>query len=132
MKAKVYTVEEANQILEIVSKTYREAKAVRARITEKNLDYEFMQIGEDNSSGAAPLAQIKTELDMLSEEFRRKIGFLERLGVQIRQSERGVVDCLDFFSIRNGYVVFLCWREGETSIRFWHSIDSGFAGRQPI
>jgi hypothetical protein len=29
-------------------------------------------------------------------------------------------------------VVLLCWRMGETAIEHWHTVDSGFQGRQPV
>ena len=28
--------------------------------------------------------------------------------------------------------VWLCWKYGETEIKFWHEKDSGFMGRKPI
>jgi hypothetical protein len=28
--------------------------------------------------------------------------------------------------------VLLCWKRGEARIDFWHRIEDGFAGRQPI
>ena len=39
---------------------------------------------------------------------------------------------IDFFAEREGRLVFLCWKLGELSVTHWHSLDSGFAGRQPI
>jgi hypothetical protein len=129
MKAKVYTVDEANRVLGIIRKTFAEAKSLRVRIGSINLDYEFMQIGNESNSGNATLAQIKTELDTLVEDFRRKVAFLESLGVQIKQFDPGIID---FFSIRDGCVVLLCWREGEPSVRYWHPLDAGFAERQPV
>ncbi len=129
MKAKVYTVDEANRVLGIIKRTFAEAKSLRTRIGSRNLDYEFMQIGNEGSTGNSALAQLKTELDTLVEEFRRKVTFLENLGVQIKQFDPGIID---FFSIRDGCVVLLCWREGEPAVRYWHPLDAGFAERQPI
>ncbi|PIY89584.1 MAG: DUF2203 domain-containing protein, partial [Nitrosopumilales archaeon CG_4_10_14_0_8_um_filter_34_8] len=28
--------------------------------------------------------------------------------------------------------VWLCWKYGETEIKFWHEKDFGFMGRKPI
>jgi hypothetical protein len=39
---------------------------------------------------------------------------------------------VDFRSVRNGEEVYLCWRQGEERISHWHTLESGFAGRQPI
>jgi hypothetical protein len=32
----------------------------------------------------------------------------------------------------NGRVVYLCWKLGEENIGWWHELDIGFAGRQPL
>jgi hypothetical protein len=34
--------------------------------------------------------------------------------------------------MRGNEVVFLCWMDGEESIAWWHPLDSGVKGRQPI
>lgn len=51
-------------------------------------------------------------------------------GVIIKGLEEGLAD---FPALRqNGEEVFLCWKDGEEDIRFWHTLDAGFKGRQPI
>lgn len=51
-------------------------------------------------------------------------------GILIKGIEQGLVD---FPAIReNGEEVFLCWKEGEDDILFWHSLNSGFRGRKSI
>jgi hypothetical protein len=50
-------------------------------------------------------------------------------GVQIKDINIGL---LDFPTLRDGHEVYLCWKYGEGDIAFWHEVDAGFAGRQPI
>jgi hypothetical protein len=50
-------------------------------------------------------------------------------GVQIKDINIGL---LDFSAIKDGREVYLCWQYGEGEIAFWHEVDAGFAGRQPI
>jgi hypothetical protein len=38
----------------------------------------------------------------------------------------------DFPALRQGREVYLCWKYGEKEIAFWHEVEAGFAGRQPI
>ena len=57
------------------------------------------------------------------------IGKIESAGCEIKGVREGLVD---FPSIRSGREVYLCWRMPEKEIRFWHDMNSGFAGRQPI
>jgi hypothetical protein len=49
--------------------------------------------------------------------------------IRIKDLDRGLVD---FPSIRDGKEVFLCWEKAEADIQFWHDLDAGYAGRQPL
>ena len=70
--------------------------------------------------------QYVTDLMSLAEH----TGELEALGVQLKDYERGL---LDFPSMREGRVVLLCWQLGEGDrIEWWHDLETGFSGRQPI
>jgi len=62
-------------------------------------------------------------------KLNRIINDLESKGCIIKGIKEGLVD---FLSLRDGREVYLCWRAPEKKIQFWHEIDSGFAGRQPI
>jgi hypothetical protein len=42
------------------------------------------------------------------------------------------VGLCDFPHQRDGRVVYLCWKQDEEEVSWWHDLDSGFAGRQPI
>ena len=64
------------------------------------------------------LADIK---DLLFEFYHREI--------QIKDLDRGL---LDFPAIHQGKEVFLCWEECEDDVEFWHDLDAGYAGREPI
>jgi hypothetical protein len=57
-----------------------------------------------------------------------ELRILEDLGIEIKAAD-GLVD---FRSLRDGEVVYLCWRFGEDRITHWHRLDSGFAGRRAI
>ncbi len=54
---------------------------------------------------------------------------LEKKGCVVKGIEMGLVD---FPSVRDGREVYLCWKNPEQKIRFWHDLDTGFASRQPI
>jgi hypothetical protein len=54
---------------------------------------------------------------------------LEKRSIIVRDLERGLVD---FPALRDGREVFLCWEEGEPDIAYWHDLDAGYAGRQPL
>src|SRR5690242_15725424 len=51
------------------------------------------------------------------------------LGVVLKDAEKGLCD---FPYIKDGRIVYLCWQLGEDSIRYWHEVETGFAGREPL
>lgn len=57
------------------------------------------------------------------------VGEVEAFGCELKDLNMGLID---FLSLRNGREMYLCWRLGEDRIRFWHYLDTGFAGRQPL
>jgi hypothetical protein len=54
---------------------------------------------------------------------------LESKGCILKGIEHGLID---FPSLRDGKEVYLCWKNPEPRIEYWHDIQSGFAGRQRI
>ena len=72
----------------------------------------------------------------LEEQFEREgqavarcVQELEKLGVQVKDLDRGLVD---FPALRDGEEVLLCWQVGEDKVAFWHGLEEGFAGRKPL
>jgi hypothetical protein len=54
---------------------------------------------------------------------------IKDMGVLLKDADRGLCD---FPYLRQGRVVYLCWQLGEDQIRYWHDIETGFAGREPL
>ena len=54
---------------------------------------------------------------------------IKDLGVLLKDAEKGLCD---FPYLRHGKVVYLCWQLGEENIGYWHDIEAGFAGREPL
>jgi hypothetical protein len=74
------------------------------------------------------LAHSQSELEAEEEKLRTFIEELRSLGVELK-SEDGLCD---FRSKMDGREVYLCWRLGEPEVMYWHDLDAGFAGRQPL
>ncbi len=51
------------------------------------------------------------------------------MGVLLKDADKGLCD---FPYLKAGRVVYLCWQLGEDSIQYWHDIETGFAGREPL
>lgn len=54
---------------------------------------------------------------------------IEQTGVIVKDFDTGLVD---FPFEYEGRIVYLCWKLGESDLLWWHEIEDGFAGRQPI
>ena len=72
---------------------------------------------------------LKQHLNSSVTKFYQAVEDLEKTGVVLKSVEEGL---LDFPSKRFDEEVWLCWKDGEKEIKFWHEKDVGFMGRKPI
>ena len=59
----------------------------------------------------------------------RTIDEIVERGAEVKDLDEGLID---FPALRHGETVLLCWKLGEDEIRYWHALEDGFAGRQPL
>lgn len=80
-------------------------------------------------------ARVRTELDAAKREGRDPeetvLPMLQEV-VEIGIEVKSIDGLVDFRSRRGEDEVYLCWKFPEERITHWHSLESGFAGRQPI
>ena len=121
-----FTVKSANEILPIVIKKYEYAKKQKDLIikTEQELTH---SMSTENS--LIDYATLKQKLNSVVTKFYQSLEHLENTGVVVKQLDQGL---LDFPAKRFDQEIWLCWKEGETEVKFWHEKDSGFMGRKPI
>tara|TARA_B100000953_G_scaffold118327_1_gene97494 strand:+ start:88 stop:489 length:402 start_codon:yes stop_codon:yes gene_type:complete len=121
-----FSVNTANKILPTVIKKFNYSKMLKNEIIKIE-----KQMGMDLTSKTSmeEYTTIKQKLNTLVTKFYQSIEDLESLGVVLKGLEQGL---LDFPAKRFEEEIWLCWKEGETTIRFWHEKDSGFMGRKPI
>ena len=75
------------------------------------------------------VANQRAEMDSHLERVRETISEIDSIGVQVKDLDSGL---LDFPFRLDEDIVLLCWRMGETAIEHWHTVESGFQGRQPV
>lgn len=122
---RLFTTEEANAVLPEIRPLLAEALAARQEILrlKPELESTFERAVGNGHNIESP------ELLDAFERVRTALKNIQSRGVLVKDVNSGL---LDFPSLREGKIVFLCWRYGEPSVEFWHDLDSGFAGRQPI
>ncbi len=120
-----FTIREANEVLRTIRPLMEQIQLIRHEILlHKPEVWPVVQkaAGNGGSKAASQMAVRFDELD-------RYVHQIQDLGVILKDINAGL---LDFPALRNDNEVYLCWRYGEGDIAFWHEIDAGFAGRQPI
>ena len=72
-------------------------------------------------------------LDGLTIEVRGFLEEVQTLGGVVKDVEMGLVDFVGLVPGRGGdEPVNLCWKYGESAVRFWHGFDEGFAQRKSL
>jgi hypothetical protein len=54
---------------------------------------------------------------------------VQAMGAVVKDAQIGL---LDFYGTVDGRLVWLCWRYGEESLRYWHELDAGYSARRPL
>jgi hypothetical protein len=124
---KVFSIEEANALLPTVRGILARIQRTHGRVLSYQPAAKHAAEGAEQGGGGMPDGPryVAYLIELLSQT-----GELEALGVQIKDYARGLID---FPSLRDGRVVLLCWQLGEgDQIEWWHDVETGFAGRQPL
>ncbi len=121
-----FTTNEANKALPDVIKKFEYALAKKNDVTKLE---QQLQISLSTVNSFEEFVTLKQKLNSTITKFYEAVEILENTGVVVKSIEQGL---LDFPSKRFDEEVWLCWKHGETEIKFWHEKDSGFMGRKPV
>ena len=121
-----FTTNEANNALPDVIKKFEYSLAKNNEV--KKIEQE-LQMSLSTTNSFESYVTLKQKLNSAITKFYESVEVLENTGVIVKSIEQGL---LDFPSKRFDEEVWLCWKYGETEIKFWHEKDSGFMGRKPI
>jgi len=120
-----FTLEEANSALETIRPMMEEIQKIRQTILATQPET-WSAIERSAGNGGNPaMSKLVKSFDRLDDLLHH----IQRTGVQVKDINTGL---LDFPALHDGHEVYLCWQIGERRIGYWHEIDAGFAGRQPI
>ena len=120
-----FTLPEANEMLDNIRPLVDELQEIRQVILKNQPEaWPAIEKSAGNGGNRALSNMVKDfeKLDMLVHQ-------IQDLGVLIKDINLGL---LDFPALKDGREVYLCWQYGEGDIAFWHEVETGFAGRQPI
>jgi hypothetical protein len=129
---KLFTVEQANATLPLVRAIVEDLARLSKDVVERRERLAFLTNGRNGRSAdmyGAEVEEIEGELESDTQQLYDFVEELRQLGVEPKNGPEGLVD---FPSLMDGRVVYLCWRLGESEVQFWHELDAGFAGRQSL
>lgn len=119
---KLFDLETARELITLIKPIVEDINSKR-----EELHYCISRLEEETD----PLEKIYLESHIkdLDTDIRRLFQKIEALGGVIKGVDPILVD---FLSIHKNRYIWLCWKEDEDTIMYWHEMDEGFAGRKPI
>src|SRR4029453_1576664 len=130
--AKLFTIDQANAMLPLVKAITSDLSRLAGEVVERRHRLAMLTAGRDLKAGdpyTDELAQTEAELESDVVRIQEYIAELRALGVEPKGAMEGLVD---FPSLMDGRIVYLCWRLGEPEVLHWHELEAGFAGRQSL
>ena len=129
---RLFTIEQANATLPLVRAITTDLATLAREVMERRHRLALLTAGRDMKAGdpyVEELAQTEADLEKDTLRLQGYVDELRELGVEAKGAIDGLVD---FPSMMDGRLVYLCWRLGEPEVLHWHELEAGFAGRQPL
>ncbi len=124
-----WTLAEANAMLPRLAQLLEDLRGQAQALEEVQDQLGQMKRTVHSNGNAVHVETLAHQVADLQETLRAGLDQIQEWGIELKDLGQGLVD---FPHRRGGRVVYLCWRLGEDEIGWWHEIQAGFAGRQPI
>ena len=128
---KLFTLAQANDLIPALQDLITRAHDAKVLVDRYHAQIEELgrQARGNGHTHYEEIQQLGREAEKAADEPNRVIEQIGSIGCEVKDLDRGLVD---FPHEREGTIVYLCWQLGETTIGYWHGLDTGFAGRQPL
>lgn len=120
-----YTPTEANNLLEVVRPMVGDMMGISERIRKYQPEIWAVVQKSAGNGGNPELSKLLPDFDKLDAILHR----LQDMEIEVKDLSAGLID---FPALRDGRVICLCWKYNEGQVQFWHELEAGFSGRQPI
>jgi len=121
----IFTLHEANEMLPRIRPMLEDLRSEWARIRKFSPESKRLRDKAMFDAGHPAGVEYVESVSRLT----GLIGEIRSLGVLVKDLDKGLCD---FPYMKEDRVVYLCWHMGEDSIGYWHEVESGFAGREPL
>jgi hypothetical protein len=130
---KTFTLDEAQSLLPVLESLLKRAMEGKQSAEEVESELSEMARRIYVSGGmrvdVTKVAKLRAAMEADLQLARESIAEIDSIGVQVKDLDGGL---LDFPCRLDDQVVLLCWHMGETAIEFWHTVEAGYQGRQPL
>jgi hypothetical protein len=128
-----FTLTQAEKLLPQVESAIREAIALKSKYDRAEAEWQsfsqrVMVQGGMRVDRSRSLEQ-KNLRESAALDVKNSIDRVHEFGCVVKDLDIGLID---FPTLFNGQEVYLCWKLGESGIRFWHGVHEGFRGRKAI
>jgi len=120
-----FTIEEARATLRTIRPLMEEVQAIGDKILKQQPESWPLVEKAAGNGGSRKASRLVIDFERLD----RLVHRIQDTGAILKDLNLGL---LDFPAWREDDEVYLCWQYGEADLAFWHEIDAGYAGRQPI
>lgn len=129
---KLFTVDRANKTLPLVRAIAADMARLSQEVIERRQRLAFLTERRP-APGKDPyqeeVSQVEEELAADAARLQEYADELRQLGVEPKSAVEGLID---FPAMLDGRLVYLCWKLGEPEVQYWHDLEAGFQGRQPL
>jgi hypothetical protein len=123
--SRYFTLQEANQALTVIRPLMDAIQNIRQAILARKPEVWPVVERAAGNGGSQAASKMVNEFERLDALVHQ----VQDTGALFKDINLGL---LDFPALKDDREVYLCWKYGEQDIAFWHEIEAGFAGRQPI
>jgi hypothetical protein len=119
-----FTRAEANALLPQLTALLGQLRDAKDELTDTDAHEALAEAAPTNGGG-----EQGRQVGMAFLEVRRLLETVEQAGIVLRDIDRGLVD---FPAVLDGREVYLCWELGEDDVAYWHDLQGGYGGREPL
>jgi hypothetical protein len=124
MHERHYSIEQANAAIGWVRERIERMRAARKQLGDEEARAALADAAPTNGGGEPGMVVSEAFLDL-----RNALIELNEMDIVLRDLERGL---FDFPALRDGDEVYLCVEDGEDEIGYWHDLEAGYGGREPL
>jgi len=128
---KVFTVEEANQLIPVLTELLTVLKEKHSHAVDLEAQIDALELVSNPDSDLS-VEELNVHLEKhreAADDFYKIVDEIQSYGCFLKDAEMGLID---FYAVLEGKVVYLCWKLGERKVEHWHEIGKGYAFRQPL